>query len=176
MRNIVLIGFGFLLLVAQAAVATLVPVHRFAPNLMLPIVIYLGVSHDVPIVRGASLCFVLGYLLDAFSGSSMGLHTFVLVATFMVARGAGLRLFLRGPAFQMVLTFMAGMAAGGTVLALRAIFEQPAPFPTDQLQSNTMRLVAPALATALAAPLIFATVRRIEALGAQRREEGATST
>ncbi len=175
MRNVALLGFGFCLLVLQTAVATLVPLHGFAPNLMLPITIFLGVSQEVHIVRGALIAFALGYLLDAFCGSPMGLQTFVLVATFMVARGAGLRLFFRGPAFQVVLTFLMSLVAGGTVLALRAIFESVAPFPTREFGHNAVVLAQSALVTALAAPLLFVVVHRIEGWPLQRGAEGTTS-
>lgn len=175
MRNLALIGLGFVLLVAQAALATLVSAHTLAPNLLLPVVIYLGVSHDVHIVRGAALSFVLGYLLDSFCGSPMGLMTFVLVATFVVSRFAGLRFFLRGAAFQVGLTFLVSLLAGGTILALRAIFEQPAPFPAGTPFGTLLSLLGPAITTALVAPLIFAAVRRVEGLAARRRDEGATA-
>jgi rod shape-determining protein MreD len=170
MRNVTLIGLGFALLVAQAAISSLVPMHPWTPNLILPVAIYLGVSHDVNVVRGAAISFVLGYLLDSFCGSAMGLQTFVMVSTFMMARGAGLRLFLRGPAFQIALTFIVGILAGGTVLALRAIFEPPAPFTATTLVGNLKFLVVSALVTALTAPLVFAAVRRTELVTIRRRE------
>ena len=175
MRNAALIALGFGLLVFQTAVGTLISVHPLAPNLLLPMVIYLGVSHDVHIVRGAAISFVLGYLLDSFCGSPMGLQTFVLVATFMVARGAGLRLFMRGPAFQILLTFFVGLLAGGTILALRAIFERPAPFPAGNAWTTVASLVIPSGVTALAAPLVFLAVRRVDALVARRREDAGSS-
>lgn len=171
MRNLALIGLGFALLVLQAAVATLVSVYSFAPNVVLPMVIYLGVSHDVHLVRGAALSFVLGYLLDSFCGSPMGLQTFVLVATFILSRFAGLRLFLRGPLFQITLTFVVGVLAGGTILALRAIFEKPTLFPSTGSWSTIVTLLGPALATALIAPLVFVAVRRVDGLASRRRDE-----
>jgi rod shape-determining protein MreD len=175
LRNLALIGLGFLLLVAQAALSTLVSAHTLAPNLLLPVVIYLGVSHDVHIVRGAAISFVLGYLLDSFCGSPMGLMTFVLVATFVLSRAAGLRLFLRGPLFQVALTFVISVLAGGTILALRAIFEKPAPFPVGTPFDTVVTLLGPAATTALVSPLVFASVRRVEGLVARRREERAAA-
>lgn len=168
--GVLLLGFG--LLVLQSAAATVLSLHVLAPNLLLPIVIFLGVSPDVHIVRGAVISFVLGYLLDAFCGNLMSLQTFVLVATFMVARGAGLRLFLRGPLFQILLTFLVGMLAGGTILALRAIFESLSPFPASIWPTATS-LVGASLLTALAAPLVFLAVRRIDTLVLRRREEAS---
>ena len=96
MRNLAFILLAFALLVFESALASLIPFESVAPNLLLPIVIYLGVTHDVHLVRGAALSFILGYLLDSFCGSPMGLSTFVMVATYLLARGAGLRLFARG--------------------------------------------------------------------------------
>ncbi len=172
MRDVVLVFLGFALLVVQSTVSTLVPTHLVAPNLLLPIAIYLGVSHDVWIVRGAFLSFLFGNLLDAFSGNPLSsLQTFALVATFIVSRFAGLRLFLRGPVFQVTLTFVVTLLAGGTILALRTIFEKPAPFPAGTPTSTALTLVAPAFTTALVSPLVFLAVRKIDALVSRRREE-----
>lgn len=173
MRNLALVFLGFLLLVLHTAFATVFPVRLLAPNLLLPIAIHLGVSAEVSTMRGAAIAFVLGYLLDSFCGSPMGLLTFVLVGTFLVARFAGLRFFLRGPLFQLVLTFVVSVVAGGTIVALRAIFERPAPFPVRTLWDTFVMVFGPAFATALVAPLIFAMVRRIDLLPSRRREEGA---
>ena len=168
MQNAALLLLGFALLIVQASATALVNVHPFSPNLLLPMVIYLGVSHDVGIVRGGMLAFVLGYLLDSFTGSPMGLHTFVLVATYMLARGAGLSLVLRGPLFQIGLTFGVSVIAGGTILALRAIFERPAAFEAGTVGDTTLTLIAPALTTAALAPLVFFAVRGFEQLATRR--------
>lgn len=175
MRNVVFVALGFLLLVFQAAVGVLLPLGAWAPNLLLPIVLYLGVTHDVHIVRGAALAFVLGYLLDSFSGSPMGLSTFVMVAGFLIARGTGLNLFMRGPLFQILLTFVFGVVAGGSVLALRGIFEAPAPFPLGSVTETVFALVAGAVTTAVLSPALFLTVRRLDGLATRRREEAAST-
>lgn len=201
MRNVGFLAFGFVLLVLQSALAAHVTLHPFTPNLLLPIVIFLGVQPEIGILRGAFISFLLGYLLDEFCGSPMGLQTFVLVATFMVARGAGIRLFLRGALFQVGLVFVASILAGGTILALRAIFSPPDPFPLEMPASGlagdvialftdgpaddaprvgnvvgmTLTLVGSAAVTAVFAPAIFSAMRRIDALRARRRDatEGA---
>lgn len=173
MRNAVYVLLGFTLLVGQAAVGTLIPLDVWAPNLILPIVLYLGVAPDVHVVRGAALSFVLGYLLDSFCGSPMGLSTFVMVATFLVTRGAGLNLFMRGPLFQIVITFAFAVITGGAVLALRAIFEPPAPFPIGSVTETILSLGAGGAVTALLSPLVFIGARRVDALVTRRREEAA---
>ena len=172
MTSLLLVAFGFLLLVLETALSTLLPMHGFAPNLMLPIAIYLGVSAESHILRGALISFMLGYLLDSFCGSPMGLQTFVLTASFMVARGTGLRLFPRGPAFQVLLTFLMAIGFGATVLSLRAIFEQPSVLGLNESARETViTLVQSAIATAVTSPLIFAGTRRIISIGALKREE-----
>ncbi len=173
MRNAAFLLLGFLILVLKSAISTRVSLDVWSPNLLLPIVLYLGVSHDVHIVRGAALSFILGYLLDSFSGSPMGLSTFVMVATFLVARGAGVNLLMRGQVFQIVLTFAFGVLAGGAVLALRAIFEPPAPFPISGISPTIISIVAGAAVTAVLAPAVFVGVRRMDALVTRRREEAA---
>jgi rod shape-determining protein MreD len=174
-RSAAFVLLGYALLIAQGAFGVTLPMSEWAPNLVLPIIIYLGVTHDVPIVRGAALSFALGYLLDSFCGSPMGLSTFVMVATFLVARGAGLNLFMRGPTFQIALTFAFAVLAGGSVLALRAIFEPPAPFPIEGITDTLRSLTAGALVTALLSPLVFFGVRRMDALVTRRREEAAAT-
>ncbi len=198
MRNFALLGFSFVLLVVQSALAARVSFHPFTPNLLLPIVIYLGVQQDVQLVRGAAIAFLLGFALDEFCGSPIGLFTFVMVATFMAARGAGIRLFLRGTLFQAGLVFLAAMLAGGTVLALRAIFSRAEPFPLEMppgggagdvvesfrsdgepvsLIGNVVgvavTLVGSSAATALFARPIFAAVRRLDSMRARRRDAEA---
>lgn len=173
MQNLAIIIFGFLLLVLQTTLAALIPLYSFTPNLILLITIYLGVSHEIHIVRGAVIAFILGYLLDSFCGNPMGLQTFVIVAAFMVARGAGLRLFLRGPAFQVLLAFAMCLVAGGTSLALPAIFEGLT--SVGDHRETALMLLNSALVTALFAPLIFAAMRKIGGWLGQRGEEGSAA-
>ena len=177
MISLLLIAFGFVLLVVETAVATRAPMYGFAPNLVLPMAIYLGVSAEVELVRGALVTFALGYLLDSFCGNAMGLQTFVLTASFVVARGAGLRLFPQGPLFQVLMTFVMAVAFSATVLSLRAIFEQPQVAGLRVSAADTLRPVLwSAAVTALVGPVIFSMTRRIDSLGAPKREERTVSS
>jgi cell shape-determining protein MreD len=197
MKNVVHLLFGLALLVAQAAIASFVPLHPFAPCLLLPIVVYLGVDPDVELLRGVALAFVLGYFGDEIGGVPTGLTTFVLVATFLATRGAGIRLVLRGAPFQMGLAFAVSIVASGTMLALRAIFQPPEAFPLVMPPAGVLgavtramlgegsrigspialatMMIASAAATGLAAPLVFAVVRRIERISQRTRRSASTS-
>lgn len=197
MKNVVHLAFGLALLVAQAAIASFVPLHPFAPCLLLPIVIYLGVDPDVELLRGVALSFVLGYFGDEIGGVPTGLTTFVLVATFLATRGAGIRLVLRGAPFQIGLAFAVSVVASGTMLALRAIFQPPEAFPLVMPPAGLLgaivrafagegsrignpvalasTMIASALATGLSAPLVFAVVRRIERISQRTRRSASNA-
>jgi len=176
LSSALMLALGFMLLVLQSSLAVLVGTHAYAPNLILPIAIFLGVSPDVQLGRGAALAFTLGYFLDLFSGNRLGLATFLMVGTYILARAAGLRLFLRGPLFQVLLTFLVSLLVGGASLALRAVFERQPPFEIGGALSAGLDLIGPAIVTAIAAPLVFAPARRIEAIGSRRREESRATT
>ena len=170
-HSLALIVVGFFLLAIQSSLVSAFSLPWLAPNLVLPIVIMLGVSQEVHIVRGATVSFVLGFLLDGFCGNLMSLQTFVLVATFMLARGAGLRLFLRGPAFQVALTFLVAILNGGAILALRAIFAAPPNVPLNDLWPLVGTLLGSATTTAVLTPVIFRGVNALDALIRRRRED-----
>lgn len=171
LSSLLQLAFGFALLVLQSSAAVLIGTHAYAPNLVLPITIFLGVSPDVQLGRGAAMALTLGYFLDLFSGNRMGLATFLMVATYIVARAAGLRLVLRGPLFQVLLTFLVSLLVGGAGMALSVVFEPASPFEVGGALSTGLDLLGPAIVTAITAPLIFAPAQRIEALGSRRRED-----
>jgi rod shape-determining protein MreD len=171
MRSFWLVIFGFGLLTAQAAIATLTPMHTFAPNLMLPIVMALGVTADVWIVRGALVSFVLGYLLDAFCGTPMGLNTFVLVSTFMLSRGASSRIFPQGVFLSSSLVFGMSLFTGFAVIALRAVFEKKPEIVNHDASSTAWVLFFTSLTTAVLSPFIFAMVQRIDGRLMQKTDE-----
>jgi cell shape-determining protein MreD len=173
MQNLAIVIFGYVLLVIQTTLATLIPIQAMGPNLILPITLYLGVSQEIHIVRGAILSFILGYLLDSFSGYPIGLQTFVMTSAFMVARGAGLRLLLRGAAFQILMAFTVSLVAGVTTLALPAIFEGLTPLGT--YGQTLLILLSSATVTALLTPLIFVAIRKIRGWSGQRDEGSKTA-
>ncbi len=162
MTNIAFILFGFLLLVVQSVFSVRFIPHPYAPNLLLPLAIYLGVSTHFELVRGAAITFLLGYLTDSFCGSPMGLQTFILTATYMVTRGAGLRLFLRRPLFQVLLTFLAGILSATAALSLRSIFEKRAPFPLEGSLGLLGFLLQSSFTSAALSPFVFYFAGRVE--------------
>lgn len=166
-------GLGAAFFIVQAVASRFLPAYSWAPHLLLPVALYYGLLQDVNVARGMVVAFVSGYLLDLFAGNPLSLHTFMQCAAFLVARGLGLRLFLRNPVFQIALTFAASLATQGTAIALRAIFEDsPSPFESQGGGHLFEAMSASAIMTALSAPVVFAIVGRIEATETTRREDG----
>lgn len=170
-RDAALLLTGFLLLSLQAALGSVVDVGVLMPSLTLPIVIYLGMVVDVSVARGAVLSFCLGLLFDSFSGNAMGPMTFVHEATFLVSRGVGFRLLMRGRASQVMITALAAFIGSVTVVALRSIFRTPTPFDATDYRHLVVAVLAPALSTGAFAPLVFQLTRLVDSL--RKREETA---
>jgi rod shape-determining protein MreD len=167
LQTLAILLFGFLLLVLQSTFAHLIPVDLVVPNAALTIILYMGL-HDYNVTRGVLMSFALGYLMDAFAGSPMGLHTFVAVAVFLVSRVAALRLFLQGWIFEIILTFFLTLLASALVLGLRALFDKD----FGSLLIHLKIVVSRAVATAVVAPLVFRVMTWIERITARRKIEG----
>jgi rod shape-determining protein MreD len=173
-RSVLIVALGFALLLLRSVVWRAVALGPFTPQLVLPIAIFLGVSPDVRLVRGAVIAFMLGYLSDGFCGLPMSVHTFLTMATYLIVRGMGLRVFLRGPWFQVGLTFVASLLFGLATTGVRTVFEAEAPFAVDGGSRLLIySTVATAFATALVSPLVFAAMRGIEDTATGRRESAA---
>lgn len=150
MRNVALLLAGVLLLMVQTALGLALRSSYLTPSLVLPMVLYMSVG-EFSLARGVSVAFVLGYLTDLFSGGSLGLWTFTLVSVFLLARVAGLKLFLHGVVFQMVLTFVASCVAGVGMMGLLLVFDRR----VLALLPALGVVASQAAATALCAPVVF---------------------
>jgi rod shape-determining protein MreD len=165
MRNTAFLALGVVLLVLQSNLFRAVDfVERWAhvsgltPSLLLPLVVFMGV-HEYSMARGAALAFTLGYLLDVFAGAPVGLFTFITVATFVVARAAGVRLAAQTLITKFGLAFVFALVQGILIIVLTAIFGNDPARPRA-----LVGLVAPhAVMTAVVSPLIFAAAERIHA-------------
>lgn len=168
MANALLLATALALLVLQGFIAYLSPTDMLAPVLILPAVLYVAVG-EFSLPRGVSLAFVMGYLADVFGGASMGLWTFTLVSIFLLVRVAGLKLFLHGVVFQVLLTLVAGVFAGVEMMALLLVFDRRPLAVLGALGTVT----AQAAVTAALAPAIFALLHRLPGADPNVPEEAA---
>lgn len=159
MRNTAFLAFGFLLLVVQSNLYWIVDrlhVTGATPSLLLPLIVFMGV-HEYSVARGVALSFILGYLLDVFAASPLGLFTTISVATFFVARLAGVRLAAQTLLTKIALAFAFALFQGVLVVVLTAILGN------DPTRARALALIVPphAIGTALVAPIVFRIAERI---------------
>jgi rod shape-determining protein MreD len=159
MRNTAFLAFGIALIILEATIHVIMdrlPVGGVTPNLLLPLVLFMGV-HEYSMARGAALSFILGYLLDVFAGAPVGLFTAISVATFVVARFAGVRLAAQTLLTKFALAFVFALFQGILVVVLTAILGN------DPARARALASLVPAdaVAAAAVAPIVFRFAERI---------------
>lgn len=171
-RAVVFTLAAWLGLVVTASLQALSPWRLPTPEVALLVVLYLGLGVRPPAVGGISnrasggltgstpshvgVALVIGYLADLFAGSPRGLESLTLAAAMLLARGASSRLDVTTPWHTLVIAGVAGLGHGLVLLGLSSTM-----WGGDALAA--LRLVPPtALATALAGPLVFSLLARID--------------
>jgi rod shape-determining protein MreD len=126
------------------------------PNLVLPMVVYLGI-HEESMARGALLSFGLGWELDLLGGGPAFIHRFTLVAVWWLSKIASARVSTQSVVMRLPLAFAASLAESVIILTLLAIFGQDSKRPLEL----SALLLPRALATTLLAPAIFDLSHRL---------------
>jgi rod shape-determining protein MreD len=142
-------------------------VGRPIPALVLPVILFMGV-HEYSLARGAAVAFVLGYATDVIGIAPVGLYTFTYVASFVLARAAGVRLAAQTVWMQVLLAGAFTVLQSIMVLVLLAIFGRDAWVP-----KSLYPLTLPhAIATAAVAPIVFRLAQAVHvATGSPSRGE-----
>jgi rod shape-determining protein MreD len=144
-------------------------VGRPIPALVLPVILFMGV-HEYSLARGATVAFVLGYATDVIGIAPVGLYTFTYVATFVLARAAGVRLAAQTTWMQVLLVGAFALLQSTMVLVLLAIFGRDAWVP----RSLYPLTLSHAIATAAVAPIVFRCAQALHvATGNSPRAEAA---
>jgi rod shape-determining protein MreD len=144
-------------------------VGRPIPALVLPLILFMGV-HEYSLPRGAAVAFALGYATDVLGIAPVGLYTFTYVATFVLARAAGVRLAAQTAWMQVLLVGAFTILKSTMVLVLLAIFGRDAWVPKSLYPLALPHVIA----TAATAPILFRVAQAIHtaAVGAPRAEAG----
>jgi rod shape-determining protein MreD len=148
---------ALLLAALQAALLRWVGGGAFSLALPLAIVVYLGLHATN--VEGAVAAAGVGYVLDLASGGPKGLMTCLAVALFLSSRFAGNALDVRGRLGYAVLTGIGGFLFGAAVLGVTTLVSPAEIAPTTAL---LRRVGVEALLTALASPLVWHLLRRLD--------------
>ncbi len=162
MRYTAFLLLGVLLIVLQGELHLVLGVlsaKGWTPSLLVPLLVFLGVT-ETNLALGASVTFLLGYVLDVIGGAPIGLYTFASVATFVVARVTSIRVVTQGGVARAFLAGGFAALSSVVVLVLLAIFGK-SPYVPRALA----KLVIPhALATVVFAPLVYRAAERVQVL------------
>src|SRR5262245_29349883 len=120
MRRAVTIAIaGILAMLLQTTVVPALVPAPLAPNLLLVLVVYLGVhQYDA---WGAVGAFILGYFLDTFSGTLLGMHAFAFTAVYLGVHHVARVLWTEGGVPAALVAFAAAVANGFLVLVITTL-------------------------------------------------------
>lgn len=132
--------------------------HGATPNLVLPLVVYLGL-HEPSIGRGVTLSFCLGWAVDLLGGGPSFLFRFTMVAVYWIAHVASARVSAQSAVTRIPLAFGASLLESLIVLTLLAIFGLDSRKPRE-----ISGIVLPrAISTSLFSLIVFAFAHRLRA-------------
>jgi rod shape-determining protein MreD len=166
MRPLSAFVISLVLASAQAALLRWFGGGAVSIALALPVVVYLGLHAGN--VDGAVGAAAVGYVVDLMYGGPKGLMTFLAVALFLYSRLAGAALAVQGRAGFAVLSGVGTFLFGALALAFTRAVSTDESAPGLALVG---RVAVEALLTAACSPLVYALMRRIDALFA-REEPG----
>ncbi len=107
---------GILFLILQTTGLSSFPIHRLRPDILLIFTLYLAFLF--PPIFGGILAFLMGYLMDLFSGNASGFYTFSRPFIFFAAQFFKERFYLEGLSSQFLFAFIFGMLEGILILIL----------------------------------------------------------
>lgn len=123
---------------------------RAIPDLVLVLCVYLGMrEHNV---GGAAGAFLLGYLLDSFSGSVVGLNAFAMTTVYLVVYLISRRLWMDNALASIAMVVLATFLKGLAIVAALAAY-----LSIDRVSFGAAEvLLAEALLAAAFTPAVFA--------------------
>jgi rod shape-determining protein MreD len=157
---VILVAAG--LAIVESVIPHLLHMKAARPDLLLIVVLYLALRDDV--VQGAALSAATGYLSDLTSATPAFLYTFLAVLTFVVVRTASSALRTEGGIQSAAIAF--GASLGHSLLATLVF----GAFTGAGLHFEGGPMLWSAFGTALAAPFVFAVLRRLDAAFAHADE------
>jgi rod shape-determining protein MreD len=155
LRAALVILVAVALTILESVVPHLLHLRTARPDLLLVVVLYLALRDDV--IQGAALSAAAGYLSDLTSATPAFLYTFLAVLTFVVVRTAGSALKTEGGIQSAAVAF--GASLGHSLLAALVF----GAFTGAGFHFELKPMMWSAFGTALAAPFVFAALRRVDA-------------
>jgi rod shape-determining protein MreD len=167
-RFVPLLLTGILLLTFQTTWLPFFPIQRIRPDLLLIFTLYL--AFFFPPIIGGILAFFMGYLVDVFSGNTLGFYTFSRTFVFFATQFFKERFYLEGFSFQFLFAFIFSILEGGLLLILINGLE---PVSSGNLYSSLFTFLLPqSFCTGLVAPFLFFLLKKVASLLFRQPEQG----
>lgn len=153
MRSALALAVAALLaMLMQTTVLAVVPRLPVVPDLLLVLTVYLGLHHHG--LGGVVGAFLLGYLLDSYSGTVLGMNAFAMTAAYAAVHLVARTVWTEGWPSTVVVVLVAAAVQQAALLVAATLVEDPAP-----VWQHVWRYgVWEALAAAAVAPAVFAFV------------------
>ncbi len=155
-RILLFLLIGILFLTVQTTLLKSIPIQRIRPDFMLIFTLFLAFS--VSPAPGAILAFLMGYLVDLFSGNTFGLYTFSRPLLFYVAYLFKSKFYVEGFSSQFIFVFLAACLEGVFVLILFTLLNPEPVF--QRYPSVLLSLMPQSTFTALITPMFFALLQK----------------
>ena len=144
---------GSVALLLQTTVLHTLTGDRVIPDLALILCVFLGLREHS--VAGATGAFLLGYLLDSFSGSLVGLNAFAMTTVYTMVYLISRRLWMDNALSSIAMVFLGTVVKGFAILAALAAY-----LSVERLSLGAVQvLLAEALLAAAITPLVFGVIR-----------------
>jgi rod shape-determining protein MreD len=154
LRTVAIYAFtASLALLLQTTVLHALTGDRVIPDLALILCVFLGLhEHNV---AGATGAFLLGYLLDSFSGSVVGLNAFAMTTVYTMVYLVSRRLWMDNTLSSVAMVFLGTLVKGCAILGALAAY-----LSVERLSLAAVQvLLAEALLAAALTPIVFAVIR-----------------
>jgi len=156
-RTVLILFLGILFLTLQTTLLPSLPIRRIRPDIVLILILYWGLTF--PPVSGGIASFLLGYLMDLFSGNSFGLYTLTRPLVFYLAHLFKGRVYLESFPSQSLFVFLFALFEGLLILALLSALN---PSPLGNLSPLFFAFFLPqSFLAGLIAPIFFFLLHKI---------------
>ena len=159
---------GIFFLILQTTLLSSIPIHRIRPDILLIFTLYLAFLF--PPISGGILAFLMGTLMDLFSGNALGFYTFSRPLVFFAAQFFKERFYLEGFSSQFLFAFVSAILEGILILILMNTL-QPLSFRNLYVLLFTF-LLPQSFFTGLATPPLFFIFQKGSSLLFPQPEKG----
>lgn len=154
MRLLVLFSIAtFVALAIQTTIPHLLPAGIFVPDLVVILAVDLGLKHHQALA--AALAFAMGYAVDAFSGTQLGLNALMMTLVFIFTYWLSRSLISTSTVIGVVAVFFGVMATDLGNCLIGPAFGSP-----ERVGAIMPAILIQAAITSLLTPAVFAIMGR----------------